>query len=493
MADTTSEFGGPQRRAVTIPLVWWLLLPVLIGAGIRFATLGHQSLWGDETATLAILHGSLGSVLDAVRANESTPPLYYYLAWFWVHVFGFSEAGVRSLSAVFGTATIVVLAVAARRLAGPRAGAAAAWFAATQPLLFWYSQEARAYSMFVLLSSLSLAGMLALRSRPGPGKLVGWTAVSVAAAATHYFAGFLVVAELGALFVWPGRLRRRALAVPAVAFIAASVPLALLAHGQYANSSFIRSQSWIRATAAAAGQLVVGYGVDPVMVGCAAISGTGLAICVWLLTCRPQAGRELVPLAVAVALAIAGPVLVAAFGSQLIDARNLLYALPAIALLAGVGAGVGGRWGWAMALPVIAGLVVLVHVYFDPTLQRTNYRGAAEAIGAPRSARVILVRMSGSTDLQQYMPRLTVVGAGRVRVREIVLLGMTMGGGLNRDLEPLRSLRFRVPGAFRQVEATATRTFTFRRYISARPVLVSVADLERRAGGDVEVLSDRAG
>src|ERR1019366_4120160 len=104
--------------------IWGLVALTAAGAALRFSTLGVQSFWLDEAVTHSLVTRSLSSMLSAIPHSESTPPLYYLLAWIWVRIFGAGEAGLRSLSAVFGTATIVLLALIARRLAGNRAALA---------------------------------------------------------------------------------------------------------------------------------------------------------------------------------------------------------------------------------------------------------------------------------------------------------------------------------------------------------------------------------
>ena len=182
-----------ERRRVD---AWIVGLAALAagGAALRFSTLRVQSFWLDEAVTHSLVTRTLSSMLGAIPHSESTPPLYYLLAWVWVRVFGAGEAGLRSLSAVFGTATIVLLALTARRLAGNRAALAAAALAAANPLLIWYSQEARAYALLVALCALSLWCLLREDWR-------GWTLAAALALATHYFAVFIVVPELGWL-VW---------------------------------------------------------------------------------------------------------------------------------------------------------------------------------------------------------------------------------------------------------------------------------------------------
>ena len=77
----------------------------LAGAALRFSTLGVQSYWADEGVTVHLLRMSFGGMLSAIPDSESTPPLYYALAWCWSKLFGTGEWGLRSLSAVIGTAT----------------------------------------------------------------------------------------------------------------------------------------------------------------------------------------------------------------------------------------------------------------------------------------------------------------------------------------------------------------------------------------------------
>src|SRR5690348_12826983 len=200
----------------------------LAGALLRFLTLDVQSYWLDEVATVNILHHGFGGMLSAVSAGESTPPLYYGVAWVWAKVFGTNEVGLRSLSALFGTATIVVAFMLGREVAGRRAGLIAAALCAFNPLLVWYSQEARSYALMVLLTALSLLALLRAIDDPTPWRLARWALVAIAAMATHYYAGFLVGAEaVWLLYRCPLR-RQAALAVTAAAVAAlALLPLAL--------------------------------------------------------------------------------------------------------------------------------------------------------------------------------------------------------------------------------------------------------------------------
>ena len=74
-----------------------LLLIVVVGAIVRFATLGSQGYWFDEHATIVALTQRLAGLLPRILSAESNPPLYYLVAGGWEKVFGLGEVGLRSL------------------------------------------------------------------------------------------------------------------------------------------------------------------------------------------------------------------------------------------------------------------------------------------------------------------------------------------------------------------------------------------------------------
>src|SRR5919108_6438395 len=82
------------------------LLPVAVvtavAAALRFGFLDQQSFWSDEAVTVHLVRKSLFGMFGALPGSESTPPLYYLLAWGWSRIFGTSEVGLRALSAVLG-------------------------------------------------------------------------------------------------------------------------------------------------------------------------------------------------------------------------------------------------------------------------------------------------------------------------------------------------------------------------------------------------------
>ena len=161
---------------------------------------------------MRVIPGSFGDMLHEVKASESNPPLYYVLAWGWAKAFGTGEFGLRSLSALFGAATVPVAYLIGRQLASRRAGLILAALVAVNPMLIWYSQEARSYALLVFFGALSLLFFVrALDTRRGRD-LALWALASALALCSHYFAVFAVGIEAVWLLV---ALRSRWRARPA--------------------------------------------------------------------------------------------------------------------------------------------------------------------------------------------------------------------------------------------------------------------------------------
>src|SRR3954467_9053438 len=191
-----------QQRTRRISWIGLLLL-TLAAFALRLYMLDSQSLWYDEGVTADIARRGIAEMTHWT-ADDIQPPLYYYIVALWGHVAGWSEWSLRYPSVFFGVLTVPLLSAVTIALTRRRiAGLIAASLAAFHPLLLYYSQEARMYSMLtalgVLLGYLVIQGE-ATSKRP----LVYWgmyVAVATAAVYTHYFAFFLLFGLAAAYFI----------------------------------------------------------------------------------------------------------------------------------------------------------------------------------------------------------------------------------------------------------------------------------------------------
>src|SRR6201996_3466352 len=216
--DPPQEEASARRWAIVAAIAGL----TAAGAAIRFASLGVQSFHHDEVITvMRVIPGSFGHMLHEVKSSESNPPLYYVLAWGWARAFGRDEWGIRSLSALLGTLTVSLGYPTGRQLASRRVGLILAALLAFNPMLIWYSQEARSYALLVFFGALSFLFFLrALDTGGRPRELALWAVASALALGSHYFAFFAVGIEAAWLAV---ALRHRWKAVlPALAVVGAA-------------------------------------------------------------------------------------------------------------------------------------------------------------------------------------------------------------------------------------------------------------------------------
>ena len=177
----------------------WLILILFVAFGLRLFRLGEQSLWYDEGVTWML--SQMRSITDLIQwtAADIQPPLYYLLIWATDIQLGGSEWALRFPSVLFNTLTIPLLYILARRLATPHTKISLPFLTilifAVSPLMIYYSQEARMYTLLVF--EATLASYLLLKifdNRSQSPRHPFFYALTISAALyTHYFAAFLIV------------------------------------------------------------------------------------------------------------------------------------------------------------------------------------------------------------------------------------------------------------------------------------------------------------
>lgn len=397
--------------------VFWIVAGLTVLAGVlRFATLGVQSYHHDEIVTASrILRDGFWHAMDAVGFSESAPPLYYAVAWLWTQVTGTGEFGLRSVSAVAGVATVPVAYLLGAELSSRRAGIVAAALVAVNPMLLWYSQEARAYALFVLLTALSLLYFMRTLDRGRRRDSLAWGIASALALGTHYFAAFPIAAE--ALWLLRRRGRETGGAFPGVWIIAIAglllTPLLLhqssFAHAEWISNFSLWHRLWETGLTFALGETgdIIAQPEHPLL---AVIPGLLAIAGVWLVFARGERRERRaagIPLALA-AVTIVVPLVIGLLDSSkdYVLARNLLPAL--VPLLVALGVGFTLR-GARRSGAVLAGLLVAYSLGFSiwasvsPALQRPDWDSVAGAIGEPTVPRAMVTWKLGEASLRYYL------------------------------------------------------------------------------------------
>lgn len=385
-----------------------LLACFVVGAVLRFTNLTKESFWLDEGWLLHVIDRA--SVFDVVReaAKDIHPPLQYILLWGWARVFGESDAALRSLSAVFATASIPATWALARRLVAPRAALVATVIVALSPLLLLHAHDAKQYSLVLLLATISTERFLAFAQRGSHRALAGWAVATILLAYTHVIGVTAVLAQDALILVGIPRAVRhgRALLVPwfigHVAVILAVAPVVpSLVAATPGFQGFPGSQSphilWRAFKSIEGGRVATMLMV--------ALSAAGLMLGRLRGRAVPRGLRASLVLA---AIMILGPWAASALTFPSFARRLLIPGIPPLAIGLGVGLmrlASPARRGLPVALAVCAIAVGISSLH--PRVEREQWREASAFIGSnakPGDA-VLSLGVPDGILLRRYLPK----------------------------------------------------------------------------------------
>ncbi|MEG4998047.1 glycosyltransferase family 39 protein [Microcoleus sp. B4-D4] len=219
-----------------------LLLWMAIALMLRFANLDSKPLWTDEFSTLVFSLGNsfrgvpidraidlptllqplqfrpdagIGDVLNHLLLESNHPPVYFMLAHWWMRLFGPTEDSLvwigRSLPALLGAISVPAIYFLGKFAFNSRlVGQCAAAMMAVSPYGIYLAQEARHYTLGILLVIASLFCLtLAAKKLQQRAPLPIWAALlwiffNCLGIASHYFFVLTLCAEAIALIavIW---------------------------------------------------------------------------------------------------------------------------------------------------------------------------------------------------------------------------------------------------------------------------------------------------
>jgi mannosyltransferase len=179
-----------------------VLLIFLLGISLRLYDLGAESIWWDEAYAIKVM--AQPGPLDIIRlsSGDNNPPLYYLVLHYWMLMAGSSEVAVRLPSAIFGALSIPMLYRIGTLLFSKGAALFAALLLATSTFHIRYSQEARGYSLMVLLTLLSFYFFLKIvRGSGSRYTSIGYVIFTALLMYTHFYGIFFFAAQVAYLLV----------------------------------------------------------------------------------------------------------------------------------------------------------------------------------------------------------------------------------------------------------------------------------------------------
>ena len=171
---------------------------IVLAFALRVYRLDHQSIWYDEGVSVYYANQSLKGLIAAV-STDNHPPLHSFALHFWLKLAGRSEFSVRFLSLISGVLSVPLLFKLGRKLFDQRVGVLAAFLLSISPFHIWFSQEARMYTLAVLLSLSSVyTFVLLLRKEASSARRYLWLSYVVTNTLglyTHFYVAFVILFE----------------------------------------------------------------------------------------------------------------------------------------------------------------------------------------------------------------------------------------------------------------------------------------------------------
>ena len=199
--EVNQSAGHPSIRTSTEGIHWLTLLLLLVaGTTARFLYLAGKPFWFDETFSVEVARLDWRNFLHLLWWREANMSLYYVLLRIWLH-FGQSPFFIRSLSALIATGTIPAIYWLGSILYNRRVGLIAAALLAFNGYDIRYAQEARSYSLFILLATLSSGFLIATLKQPTRRNRNGYVVSSILATYAHFYALLLIVAQYLAMWL----------------------------------------------------------------------------------------------------------------------------------------------------------------------------------------------------------------------------------------------------------------------------------------------------
>lgn len=401
---------SPASRERPHPWLLWAI--ILLAFALRVYHLDFQSLWRDEVDALRFATRPLAQLLDTFTKPGENGPLFFLLLRPWLQVFGQSETALRFPSVLWGTLSVPLTWVLARRLlrfgatATAHAGAVgvstlAMLLTATSPYLVWYSQEGKMYALVVALALGSLLALLwALTAAAADIRLRWLVYIALTSLGFYFHVMFVLLLPVHAVLFalgWPSTRRHWRGALLALAsFVVPYLPLVWWQWRLFTSPTFDPGFSPVSLPRMFAILLVAfGRGMRGVpTIGLVSVWVFLLLAALLLAGGKPGSWRR--PVIILAAWLLVPPLLlfVITLRVPLFNDRYLIYLGPAFYLLSAVGAYLVAQRSRALAAGAILLVLSLNLVGVGGqavTPIKADFRAAAAFVQAQRGPTDVLI------------------------------------------------------------------------------------------------------
>lgn len=325
-----------------------LALPAMVVFGaLVFTGASRRSLWLDEGVSVVLARMSFRDLSDAIRSGHGNMLGYYVVLWCWTRL-GDSDAWVRALSGIFAVVSVPIFVAIITRLTPPKAAPLGVGLYVLHPFLLRYGQEARGYSLMLLVALVVVWRWLCYLERGGRWRWCVWVGAGGLLGYTHYYALTLIgIMAVGSVIY--GRVLGKPKHLHVMAGVGSMVPMNLpvivlaASHAGSGGLNWVRANSsiWDRAVGAAvdlAGNRIIPLALVIVVAACVAIRESLKKQ--YENEVRARLGVLVIWLSLPAASAVAAWPL-----QPLLVGRYFIFVLPALLMLAAMGTSLLGGLG----------------------------------------------------------------------------------------------------------------------------------------------------
>lgn len=168
----------------------WIL--VIINFCFKLIYISSNSIAGDEPFSIYYAQGSVFSIIQQLSTGNN-PPLYEIILHFWIKIFGISEISVRFPSVLFSSFTAYyIYKIGIKNFSFSVAFIASILFTFSNFHII-FSHEARVYSLFALLTTVSMHIFLNVyKSATSIKQYLPLLVVNLLLIYAHYFGFFII-------------------------------------------------------------------------------------------------------------------------------------------------------------------------------------------------------------------------------------------------------------------------------------------------------------
>lgn len=170
-------------------------LIVLVNLIFKEYRVAHTGLSYDENFSAYFGQADISEIIRFARETDPNPPLYPILLHYWMELFSDSEYSIRMLSVIANSLAAGMLYLFCARFFNWQTAVFASLMFFTSNEIYYYSEEARTYSLVLLFAISSFYLFLSLIEKPRIQTMVLLGIVNAILFYLHYVTGFILLSE----------------------------------------------------------------------------------------------------------------------------------------------------------------------------------------------------------------------------------------------------------------------------------------------------------